>query len=110
MTVRQLQQEMLSDEFTYWREFYYLNPFDGRRDDLHTGILAAAVFNSQGIKAKPAEFIPQFGPEKTQRLNSKQLSDKIKSLLSRSPRPPKRPGSTNGSNRTSRNRSSGQER
>lgn len=45
---------MSSLQFTYWIEYYRMEPFGPLRDNIHTGIIASQIFNSNRGRSTPA--------------------------------------------------------
>lgn len=65
MSVKRVQREVDSREFTEWHAFWQLEPWGEGRADLRTGILASTMANiwgsGDGEAFTPADFIPEFG-------------------------------------------------
>ncbi len=76
MTVAELLARISSAELTEWEEFNRLEPFGEERADLRSAIVAATVAAGAGVKgAKPADFMPKFGPEARPRMTGRQMAD-----------------------------------
>jgi hypothetical protein len=70
---------MSVDEYIYWNAYFALHPSLEQRLDISTGIISSTIANAMGNKTKPQDFIPEYKQEPTEKLDSKQLSNKIKS-------------------------------
>lgn len=64
-TLQELSETMTSQEFGLWAALYSEDPWDTIRQDINTGIIAAAIANSAGKiipkgkpPAKPADYMP----------------------------------------------------
>ena len=60
-TVRQLLDEMGSDELTEWAAFYRIDPWGDQRADLRQAIAASAAVNihmPKGKSVNPEQFMP----------------------------------------------------
>jgi Protein of unknown function (DUF4035) len=69
-TVRQLQAEISSAEFSEWLAYNMIEPFGEERGDLRAGIIACTFAQAnakKGKRFKPEDFMPKFNkPRKTQ--------------------------------------------
>lgn len=59
-TLAQLRRELSAEELFLWRAFDAESPISDVRGDVQTAIVAAAAFQAQGAKVKPAELLPQW--------------------------------------------------
>lgn len=49
-TIRQLERELSSAEFSEWQAYYNLDPFDDQREDLRFAMLASMIAALGGVK------------------------------------------------------------
>lgn len=62
--VRELQERMDSDEFTYWLAYNKIDPIGGVRGDYHAALIASTVAkanSSKGRRIRMEDFVFQFG-------------------------------------------------
>lgn len=76
MTVSELLDRMDSRELAEWRAFYNIEPFDERRKDLQSAIVASTFYNvmrQKGRAKKVTDFMPDFskGRQDQESLNTK---------------------------------------
>lgn len=70
MTVAELSQKLSSAELTYWIEHYRMEPFGQMRDNLHAGLIASTIANSNRRKGSapitPDDFMLKSKKQKQQ--------------------------------------------
>lgn len=75
MGVREAQERIDSDEFTYWLAYHQLDPIGNERADYQSALIAHTVASAHSKKRpKFDDFVLKFGEEKKNKLTS---SDQI---------------------------------
>lgn len=83
-TVRQLQLEIDSAEFSEWIAYSEISPFGELRSDLRTGILAATVSNMVSKKKfVPSDFMPDFGKAFATRQDDEEMKTRLRLAFAR---------------------------
>ena len=84
MSVRECQERIDSEEFTYWQAYYNLDPFGNERGDLQAGMMAyttaASHAGKKGKKLKFEDFVLKFQDDKKRMTDPKQIMNYFKTL------------------------------
>jgi hypothetical protein len=83
MTVGEMLDKISSAELTEWMAYYQLDPFGNERNDLHSGIIASTVVNSQRTKKSdkvyvPKDFMPDYDREPIEPEKPEVMEEKAK--------------------------------
>lgn len=69
MTLQDLRETMSAEELFLWQAYNEESPLSDARGDIQAAIIAASTLQAQGAKVTPVDLLPQWKPEKAQRVD-----------------------------------------